>query len=336
METIVQVRRVSRRFGSLQAVQDLSFSLRKGSVTGFIGANGSGKTTTMRMMATLDFPDQGEIRIGDWDTRWHLREVRRMIGWMPDHFSVYEQITVREYLDFFARAYGWRGTSLRRKLAEVVQFVEMEPLLERQAKRLSKGEMQRLCLARTLLGDPELLILDEPAAGLDPKARVEFKQLVRLLSREGKTFFISSHILSELGEMCDHLIFIDAGRLLHEGTAESLARRTNGPTEMVKVFLTDRTDALLSWIALQPGLRVKEHLRDGLLLEMEGSGPENRADLLRRMIQQGFPVCGFQKEEQHLEHAFIDLLQDKGADRLQGVPAPAQAPLPAKRGIASP
>lgn len=330
METIVQVRQISRHFGLLKAVHELSFSIAKGSVTGFIGANGAGKTTTMRMMATLDFPDQGEIVIGGWDTRWRPREVRRMIGWMPDHFSVYEQITVREYLDFFARAYGWRGASLRQKFDEVVQFVEMVSLLERPAKRLSKGEMQRLCLARTLLGDPQLLILDEPAAGLDPKARVEFKQLVRLLSRQGKTFFISSHILSELGEMCDRLLFIDAGSLLHDGTAESLAERKSRPSEMVKVSLAGEVDALLAWISLQPGLRVKEHLRQGVLLEIEGTGPENRAALLQRMIHQGFPVCGFQKEEQRLEQAFIDLLQEKVTVRPDGLPLPPQPSAPAE------
>ena len=190
-------------------------------MVGFVGANGAGKTTTMRIIATLDYPTRGTVRIGGIDVLQYPAKVRSNIGWMPDNFGTYDHMTVVEYLDFFARALGYRGEERLERVEDVMEFTDLASLGDRLINKLSKGMGQRLCLGRALIHDPDLLILDEPAAGLDPKARVELKHLIRILAEDGKTVFISSHILSELGEMCDTLLFIDQGKIIHHGSADS-------------------------------------------------------------------------------------------------------------------
>jgi ABC-2 type transport system ATP-binding protein len=222
----IEVDNVVRWFDGVKAVNGVSFSLPAGQVVGLIGANGAGKTTTMRILATLDVPDRGAVRIGGIDVVDRPNEVRRRLGWMPDHFAPYRDTTVIDYLDFFGRAHGLRGAALGKGVREVAEFTDLTSLLDRSMDKLSKGQTQRLCLARTLLNDPEFLILDEPAAGLDPKARLEFKNLVRVLRERGKTILISSHILSELGEMCDTLVFMDRGVVMHHGDTDSILRST--------------------------------------------------------------------------------------------------------------
>jgi ABC-2 type transport system ATP-binding protein len=188
--SLVEVVGLSREFDTVHAVRDLSFSIRRGAVVGFIGANGAGKTTTMRIMATLDEPTSGSVLIDGHDVVEDPRHVRRLVGWMPDSYGTYPNMSVFEYLDFFARSYGFSRAQRRARVEEVMSFADLTPLADRQMGRLSKGMGQRLCFGRMLIPDPEFMILDEPAAGLDPKARLEFKNLVRLLAARGKTLFI--------------------------------------------------------------------------------------------------------------------------------------------------
>ncbi|MGE9269949.1 MAG: ABC transporter ATP-binding protein, partial [Verrucomicrobiales bacterium] len=223
----IRVNSLYRYFGQLKAVNGISFEIPHGSVCGFVGANGAGKTTTMRILASLDYPTMGVAEICGINVVHHPEKVRRLIGWMPDHFGNYDHMTVLEYLDFYARAFGYSGDERRSRVQEVMEFTDLIPLADRFSNKLSKGMTQRLCLGRSLLHDPQVLIMDEPAAGLDPKARVELKHLIRVLADEGKTIFISSHILSELGEMCDSLLFVNAGRIVHHGDAESLKHSTD-------------------------------------------------------------------------------------------------------------
>ena len=304
---LVEVRDLRRTFANVEAVRGISFDIQPGQVVGFIGANGAGKTTTMRMMATLDVPTAGTIRIGGRDVLNFPNEVRRLIGWMPDAYGSYENMSVLEYLDFFARAFGYQLAERRERMDEVMEFTNLAAIADRPVKTLSKGMAQRLCLGRTLLHDPEFLILDEPAAGLDPKARIEFKRLVRFLAEDGKTIFISSHILSELGEMCDTMLFIDAGRIVHHGSAESL-RNHRGGGVLVEVRVTGEPARLLEWLPLQPGVEVAESIRHGARIRLPLDDPESLATLLRRMIQEGIPVVEFHREERRLEDAFVDLV----------------------------
>jgi ABC-2 type transport system ATP-binding protein len=313
---LVEVRGLNRVFDAVHAVQDLSFTIPRGAVVGFIGANGAGKTTTMRIMATLDEPTAGEVVVDGLDVVEEPTKVRRLVGWMPDAFGTYPNMTVFEYLDFFARSYGFSRAQRRERVEEVMDFADLTPLADRQMGKLSKGMGQRLCFGRMLIPDPEFMILDEPAAGLDPKARLEFKNLVRLLAARGKTLFISSHILSELGEMCDSLLFIDGGRLVYHGDAEALkhgqpAGDGGAATMAVLVSVAGDPRPLVEWAETNQGWSVVEERRDGARLACAGGDPALLADGLRRMVAAGIPVIEFHREQRRLEEAFVDMVKDR-------------------------
>jgi ABC-2 type transport system ATP-binding protein len=310
---VVQVDGLERRFGNIAAVQGISFHIEAGQVLGFIGANGAGKTTTMRMMATLDVPDAGRIVIGGRDVVNEPEKVRAQIGWMPDRYGTYPYTTVWEYLDFFARAFGIKGRVRERAVEDVMAFTELTEIRDREMDSLSKGMGQRLCLGRALLHDPDVLILDEPAAGLDPKARVEFKRLVRLLAKDGKTVFISSHILSELEEMCDAVLFIDNGKVVHHGSAESLI---SGDDEgaLYIVDLAGDPDALARWTDMTPETELVELTMKGGRVRFSVTEPLRVAEMLRRMVVDGLPVVEFRREELRLEQAFIETLKKNGRE----------------------
>ncbi len=309
------VRDLARMFGKVQAVGGVSFEVAAGQVVGLIGANGAGKTTLMRILATLDLPDRGTAHLGGVNVVERPTAIRRRLGWMPDHVGIYRDTTVGDYLDFYARAHGFRDGELVRRMADVVDFTELGELLERPAEALSKGQMQRLSLARTLLNDPEFLILDEPAAGLDPKARLEFKNLVRLLRERGKTLLISSHILSELGEMCDSLLFMDRGRLVHHGDTDSLRRRDAVAAGEFAISIRVHGDPapLSAWLALRPGWRLVEERRDGVRAAFANSDPAILATELKRLTADGIAVTDFHREERRLEEAFVEMLREPPA-----------------------
>ncbi len=315
-EPIVEVRDLDRRFAQVHAVKGISFDILPGQVVGFIGANGAGKTTTMRMMATLERPSGGSIRIAGHHVIRDPAAVRQVIGWMPDNYGTYANMNVFEYLDFFARAYGLRGAQRRARVEEILDFADLTPLADRPINKLSKGMGQRLCFGRMLLPDPQFLILDEPAAGLDPKARIEFKNLVRILAQQGKTLFISSHILSELGEMCDTLLFIDSGKIVYHGAAEQLRRGnqtdTNGlasTVQIIDISLTGDPAHLLDWLSLRPGIKLLDKRRDGARLELSAGDDEALAILLKQMITDGLPLTEFHRVERKLEDAFVDMVR---------------------------
>ncbi len=307
-EPIISARGLTRQFANVLAVRDMTFDIYRGQVVGFIGANGAGKTTTMRMMVTLDLPTRGSVQVAGWDVVNFPAAVRARVGWMPDAFGAHDHMTVYEYLDFYARAFGYRRGPRLGRIAEVMDFTDLTPIADRMMNTLSKGMAQRLCLGRTLLHDPEVLVLDEPAAGLDPKARVEFKRLVRLLAGQGKTIFISSHILSELAEMCDTMLFIDGGVLVHHGSAESLQRQDNGAA-VYDVHVDGPPEKLAQWIAVNPGVRLVDAHRRGARVSFEAADGAAVAAVLRRMLLDGVPVMDFHREARKLEDAFVDMLK---------------------------
>ena len=319
---VISVRDLHRAFQQVHAVRGVTFDVMPGQVVGFIGANGSGKTTTMRVLATLDLPNSGTAEVCGFDVMNDPAEVRARVGWMPDAFGAYDNMTVLEYLDFYARAGGLRGVKRTQRLGEVMDFADLTELGARPMNKLSKGMSQRLCLARTLLHDPPVMILDEPAAGLDPKARLEFKRLVRLLAEGGKTIFISSHILSELGEMCDTLLFIDAGRIVHHGSAESLEDTSVDAKTVLDVQVAGDPEPLRAWAQSQPGLVLLEMRKRGAQLSLSGTQPEEIAGLLRRLITDGFAVTDFHRETRSLEKAFVDMIKKEEPNRPPPLPAP--------------
>jgi len=322
MTPAIQVDNLHRHFGPLKAVNGVSFEIPAGSVCGFIGSNGAGKTTTMRVLATLDYPTSGIVRIGGVDVVEEPWKVRHRLGWMPDHFNVYAHMSVVEFIDFHARALGFRGAERRRRVAEVMEFTDLTPIAERPANKLSKGMTQRLCLGRALIHDPEVLVLDEPAAGLDPKARVELKHLIRLLAEEGKTILISSHILSELGEMCDALVFINHGQIVHHGDAESLMRHTDATGGiLVEVQLAANPEALPAWCEMQPNLEFLEVTKTGGRLRLASDDATQLAAVLARMVRDGLPVIEFHREQRNLEDAFMAMVSNP---QFQRPPSPVK------------
>ena len=323
---LVEVHNITRRFGFVQALKGVSFTLERGQVVGLIGANGAGKTTAMRILASLDLPDSGFVRIGGIDIVQEPNLVRRRIGWMPDHFQAYRDMTVGDYLDFFGRAHGFRGAELAERVTEVMDFTDLAPLATRPMDRLSKGQTQRLCLGRTLLNDPDFLLLDEPAAGLDPRARLEFKNLVRILRERGKTLLISSHILTELGEMCDTLVFMDGGRVVHHGDKDELLRSDAEGGPVFDITVHGPASALTTWLEMRPGWRLVEARRDGARAEFRDGAPEAVAAEVRRLAAD-LPLLGFQREERRLEEAFVDILRTGATPARRGPPA-SPPPLP--------
>ena len=323
----IEVKNLHRSFGKLKAVNGVSFEVSPGSICGFIGANGAGKTTTMRIIASLDYANGGTVKVSGHDVLNQPAKVRNLIGWMPDHFGNYTNMTVLEYLDFYARALGFRAKERQMRVQEVMEFADLLPLADRFSNKLSKGMTQRLGLGRSLLHDPEVLIMDEPAAGLDPKARVELKHLIRVLAEEGKTIFISSHILSELGEMCDDLLFMDEGRLVHQGNAESL--RDHGEhtgRSFYRVHTLGGGEELANWVSMNPQVEFLETVKSGGRIIIESEDPGQAAYILARMIQDGLKVTEYHREERNLEDAFIDLLEStkEGSYR----PAASPPPIP--------
>jgi ABC-2 type transport system ATP-binding protein len=209
---MIELRRLHRHFGSTRAVDDVSFDVNRGTVFGYIGPNGAGKTTSMRILATLDLPNYGDAMIDGFSVINDPDRVRRRLGFMPDSFGTYPNVNCAEYLDFFARAYGLVGRERHRALRYTMGFTGLDKLAEKPIRGLSKGMKQRLCLGRAMIHDPSVLILDEPAAGLDPRARIELREMIRQLAADGKTILVSSHILTELAEMCDRVGIIEQGR----------------------------------------------------------------------------------------------------------------------------
>lgn len=210
----LEVRNLVKRFGKTLAVDGLSFEVKDGEILGFVGPNGSGKTTTMNIIATLDEPTSGEVLVDGVSVVEYPERARLAIGFMPDYLPSQSDITAHEYIDFFARAYGFKGTELERRVREVEDFVDVTPIKNKVLSALSRGMKQRVSLARALVPDPKLLIMDEPANGLDPRARIEFRGYAKKLAESGKAVLISSHILADLNEICTGCIVIEKGRLV--------------------------------------------------------------------------------------------------------------------------
>jgi ABC-2 type transport system ATP-binding protein len=312
MEPVIRVSNLVRCFEDVVAVDDVSFDVERGRVVGFIGANGAGKTTTMRMMVTLDEPTDGTIEICGRDVLANAADIRQRVGWMPDAYGAYANVTVVEYLDFMARAFGFTGKERKERVDDVMSFTDLVSIADREMNRLSKGMAQRLCLGRALLNDPEVLVLDEPAAGLDPKARADFKRLVRLLAADEKTIFISSHILSELAEMCDALLFIDAGRIVYDGEPDALLNGEKGWVTRIEV--ANAPAALVEWVDLNAGVEIVETTKKGAIVRFDPPEAEHVSATLARMTRDGLMVTEFSREQARLEDAFIEMLKKVEVD----------------------
>lgn len=304
-----EFRRLFRSFGKLKAVNDVSFKAFPGDVVGFIGPNGAGKTTSMRILATLDTPSAGDAFVMGYSVIDDPDSVRKVVGFMPDAYGRYANVSVFEYLDFFARAYGLRGDERRSAVDRVMTFTELHTIRDKPIENLSKGLAQRLGLGRTLIHDPQVLILDEPAAGLDPRARVELRELISLLAAElKKTILISSHILTELSEICDSAVIIEAGRILASGTVdqilEQLRTGAQGSSTKIVIRVLEDPQALERELILQPFVGNVSVTGKTVTFEYEGTELA-RAGLIRTLIQSGHQIVDFSSRVENLEDAFM-------------------------------
>ncbi len=307
----IETRGLTRRFGRVTAVENLNLQVPAGALFGLIGPNGAGKTTTLRMLAGLLEPTSGEIELNGQMTNHAWRELRRQIGYMPDFFGVYEDMLVWEYLDFFARCYDLPAARRRQVTDELLELVDLAEKRDAYVQTLSRGMRQRLCLAHALVHDPQVLLLDEPASGLDPRARVEMRELLRELGAMGKTVVVSSHILAELAELCDSVGIIEKGRLVASGSLDEISRRVRqGRTLRLKVLSNrDEAEAILR---NRPG--VGEVYEGNGYLEVEFLGDdEATAKLLAALVGRGVKVVSFTEVAGDLEDAFLRLTKGEVA-----------------------
>lgn len=309
MEPVIDIQSVTHLFKQHRALDGVTFQVAPQSLHGFVGPNGAGKTTTLKLICTLLKPQVGRIQVFGHDVRNSVKAIRKRIGYMPDHFSMYRQMTVFEYLDFFAAAYGFPLKERDRIVADVLALTDMDGRKNDFIQGLSRGMQQRVSLARVLVNDPDLLLLDEPASGLDPRARIELMEILRELRRMGKTIFISSHILSELAELCDSVTIIDRGKTKYSGPMEALLdHQTENPSYRIRVDLS--AEEALRTIAEQPGVLSVEPIegRSELRVKLDLESTDSNR-LLSDLILQGITIINFGRDQRHLNEAFMDLTE---------------------------
>jgi ABC-2 type transport system ATP-binding protein len=309
---MIEIIGLTKKYGSLYALQDLNLTVEDGTVFGFVGANGAGKSTTFSILATLLQPTAGDAFINGLSVTKNAHEVRKQIGYMPDFFGVYDQLKANEYLDFYGASYGLKPKEREKLIPQLLELVNLSHKRYEYVDLLSRGMKQRLCLARALIHDPNILILDEPASGLDPRARVEMREILKELKSMGKTILISSHILPELAEMCDSIGVIDTGRLIAQGSVSEIQAQLQsekvlhvkvaGPTSPVAAFFEN--DPFVSQIAENPEKNTVEFLYRG--------SEEEQMKLLQKAIAAQMPILSFAEQETDLEDVFMAIT--KGAD----------------------
>lgn len=301
---MIEVKNFTKKYGEFVAVDDLSFEIGAGEIFGFIGPNGAGKSTTIRFLATLLRPTSGEGFICGHSVVRDPMQVRRVIGFMPDDFGVYDGMKVWEFLDFFAVAYEIPRSHRRKIIAQVLELLDLLDKRDEYVNGLSKGMKQRLCLAKTLVHDPPVLILDEPASGLDPRARMEMKALLSELGGMGKTILISSHILSELADFCSMIGIIERGKLLVAGSIQEI-QRTLQRNRILKIGVTGAgVDRAASLLRDDPGVRAVESYDHTLSCEFDGED-DAKARLLGTLVTHGIAISSFTEEELSLEEVFM-------------------------------
>ena len=306
---LIELRNLHRYFGETRAVQDMSFEVYAGEVFGYIGPNGAGKTTSMRILATLDEPTAGDAFVDGFSVVEDPDRVRRRLGFMPDYFGTYQNVNVLEYLDFFARAYGLHAEERKRSIDSVMEFTLLDKLKHKPINGLSKGMKQRLCLGRTMIHNPSVLILDEPAAGLDPRARIELREMISQLAELGKAVLISSHILTELAEICDKVGIIEQGRLLAVGTVDEISNRTE-TTSSVRIRTLDDSAKLAAWLNNRSDISDVKLIENLITLNHDGDESQ-QATLLRELIEARFSIIEFASKTKSLEDVFLHVTEGR-------------------------
>jgi ABC-2 type transport system ATP-binding protein len=302
---MIETKNLTKNYANLTAVDDLNLTIQDGDIFGFIGPNGAGKTTTMRILVTLLEPTRGKAFINGLDVRRHGKKVRRLVGYMPDFMGVYDDLKVFEYLEFFAAAFGIERKKRKSIVEGVLELTDLQSKRSVTVDSLSRGMQQRLGLARVLIHDPKVLILDEPASGLDPRARIEIRELLRELKRMGKTIMISSHILSELEEICDHVGIIEHGRLVFSGTLEEILSQL-GIQSKVRVRVANNQNKAVELLTALPQIRQVQVFGDYIAVTF-CEGQDGDGIIARTLVNADLDIVSIQPERLKLDDAFLQL-----------------------------
>lgn len=302
---MLEIKDLVKNYGKFTAVDRLTLSVGKGAICGFVGPNGAGKTTTMRIMSGLLNATSGNVIIDGVDVTKNPRALREKIGYMPDFFGVYDNLKVTEYMDFYAGAYGIAYKDRAPIIDNLLEIVDLSHKKDSYVDSLSRGMKQRLCLARSLVHDPELLILDEPASGLDPRARVEMKEVLKQLQEMGKTIIISSHILPELAEMCTEVCIINHGKLAAQGSVQEIMQKLS-QKRIIHIEPLREMERMIQILNEQPMIRsIVENTKD---VELDFTGTnEELSDVLKQLILADIPLLSFKEKEGNLEEVFMQV-----------------------------
>ena len=302
---MVRIRNLTKTYGRYRALNNLNLHIGKGDIFGFVGPNGAGKTTTMRIICGLLQADWGEVYIDGVDALNHPEQVKRRVGYVPDFFGVYDNFKVMEYMEFYGSMYGMEGEAVRKTSVGLLDLVNLSDKRDAYVDGLSRGMKQRLCVARALIHNPQLLILDEPASGLDPRARFELKEVMKNLGAMGKTIIISSHILPELGEMCNSIGVMEKGNLVASGKVEEITRRSRRSNPLTIEVLDNKELAIQ--ILKQTPLVEKISIREDAIIIAFSGDDEEMAQLLTSLIMNGVRISNFHREPGNLETLFLEI-----------------------------
>lgn len=302
---MLKISNLTKRYGKFTALDNLNLEIKKGEVFGFVGPNGAGKTTTMKIIAGLIKADSGTVLIDGIDARKNRKGVKDKIGYMPDFFGVYDNLKAMEYMEFYASIYGIQGTEAKRICIDLLELAGLSEQADCYVDDMSRGMKQRLCLARSLVHNPELLVLDEPASGLDPRARVEMKEILKELHGKGKTILISSHILPELVQMCTNIGIIEKGRMAVTGTVEEILNMRGSARPLVMKFTENQERAVE--ILKKNDLVNNVIISENSISVLFQGGEQEEADLLAEMIQSGVMLSSFARADSDLEALFLQI-----------------------------
>ena len=302
---ILSMRNIKKFYGKFCALDGLNLEIEEGALYGFVGPNGAGKTTAIKIMTGIMYPDEGSVIIDGMETGTDNRRLKKKIGYVPDSFGVYNNLTVSEYMSFFASCYGIDGLRAEKRITRLLQYMGIEDKADFYIEALSRGMKQKLSLARALIHDPKLLIMDEPTLGLDPRTRFEYKQKLSELSELGKTILISSHILTEISEMCTDIGIIDQGSMVMSGRLTYVMKMVTSQNPII-VTLSSKITQAIKLLKEEKNVKSMSIKGNDLLINFEGSR-KNEAELLAKMIDAGLPVVSFSREKGSLESIFIQL-----------------------------
>lgn len=308
---MLEIHDLYKQYGKFKALNGLDLEIKKGELFGFVGPNGAGKTTTMRIVSGLLSSDSGEVFVDGIDAIHDRQEVKKKIGYMPDFFGVYDNLKAMEYMEFYASIYGIEGAEAKKLCYDLMELVNLSDKTESYVDGLSRGMKQRLCLARSLIHNPELLILDEPASGLDPRARVEMKEILKNLSSMGKTILISSHILPELSEMCSSIGIIEHGKMVVKGTVEEIMTKMNTSNPLV-IKVLDGQDLAIRLLKENP-LVENISIKEGKIAFGFQGTKKDEALLLHSLIDSNVNIHSFAREEGNLESLFMQITESEEA-----------------------